>query len=258
MLSTYVEGKLNYGTLASVRKVGESLLASLQCPRSWPKRRISSASSSGDSSTPPRPLPNIRYRYRSLGADLTSRTAEETGICRCNIHGQNNRNTPERAASSTRSVLCPLVARAPRPISCHPSSLPRACSWVLPVGSVAVRPGTIHSNPDLVDLLLCCHAAVLLCCRVAVLPCCWVAVLPCCRVALLPCCRVTIMPCSPVAVLPCCRVAVIQCCCAAILPCCCAAVLPRCRVAVLLCCRVAVLLLRRVPLLQYCRAAVLP
>ena len=64
-------------------------------PRSWPKRRTGSASPSGDPHTPPRPPKYIRHRYWSPGAELTSCTAEETGICRHNIHRQNNHNTPE-------------------------------------------------------------------------------------------------------------------------------------------------------------------
>ena len=69
--------------------------ASVQCPRSWPKRRTGSASPSGDSPTPPRPPKYFRHRYWSPGAELTSRTAEETGICRRNICVQNNHNTPK-------------------------------------------------------------------------------------------------------------------------------------------------------------------
>ena len=69
--------------------------ASGQLPRSWPKRRTGSASPYGDPHTPPRPPKHIRRRYWSSGAELTSRTAEETGICRHNIHRQNNHNTPE-------------------------------------------------------------------------------------------------------------------------------------------------------------------
>ena len=118
----------------------------------------------------------IRHRYRSLGADLTSRTAEETGICRRNIHGQNNRNTPERAASSTRSVFNAAV---------------------LPHCRVAV--------------LSCCWFAVLPCCRVALLPC--YAVFPCCSIVVLPCCRDSVLLCCHIAVLLCCCVAVLRCSC---------------------------------------------
>ena len=56
-------------------------------------------------------LSNIRHRYRSPSAELTSRTAEETGICRCNIHGQNNRNPPE--LRRRRGQFCALSRHVP-------------------------------------------------------------------------------------------------------------------------------------------------